>query len=218
MNVIQDMFRYAKIAYDEPTGSDPLFSDCIDYVSMVNDVDFAFIANYSDRLVISFRGTDNLKGWISDFHANPSAEGCTIEQGFYDGWVEFKRPIQEYIVQYRDKPIFCVGHSRGAALSTLCARHLAKNMGLRCSNINFGSPQVFARGGRDEYNFLPINTTRCVNGWDIVTSLPPDGMGYRHVGTVLQFPQPLWHRYFYRIRDHIQSSYQGAIDKYVSMH
>jgi hypothetical protein len=222
MNMLQDMARYSKICYDNPKGTEPLFKDCIDFVPMQNDIDYGCIVYYKDRIVIAFKGTVGVEAWIEDFRVAKLAEGNTIHKGFYDAWVNFKKPIQDYLKNYYTDdsfklPIFCTGHSRGAAITTLCARHLKKNMKLavNVSNINFGSPALGNGSYRDEYGFLGIYTTRVVNGYDIVTDLPPHDFGFRHVGTEVHLPQPAIHKWFWRIRDHYIENYEKALNKIV---
>lgn len=224
MNIYQDLFRFAYICYSEPTGKENLFYNCLDFVPMQNSTDYGFIAYYKDRIVIAFRGTRGGKAWIEDFDAIELVEGNTIHHGFYSAWSEFKKPIEDYLNNYYKSqdgaeitlPVYCTGHSRGAALTTLCARHLKKNMKLpvNVSNINFGSPAVGNGKFRDQYSLLGIDTTRIVNGYDLGPCLPPQSLGYRHVGALINLPQPLIHKLrFLRIIDHVEGSYKKALDK-----
>ena len=192
---------------------------------MKNSTDYGFIAYYPDRIIIAFRGTRGANAWAENFDAIKLVEGNTIHQGFYNAWAEFKKPIQDYLNNYYKPhdgsetltiPIICTGHSRGAPLTTICARHLKKNMKLNVnvSNINFASPSVGNSAFRDQYNFLNINTTRVVNGYDFGPECPPYIMGYRHVGTLVNLPQPLYHKLkIFKITDHVEGSYKKAIEK-----
>lgn len=78
MSVVQKMWSFAKIAYDEPTGKEPLFTDCVSFTSLSTDLDFAYIAEYKDEINIAFRGTDSkdmdfraLKVWVNNLDIYP---------------------------------------------------------------------------------------------------------------------------------------------------
>ena len=223
MKILMDMFGFANIAYQEPTTALQLVSlsknrydikEPIKFFHTINNTDFAFIAEYTDSVIMTFRGTDNFNGWISDFAAYPLKEAKTIHQGFYDGWTSFKSFIDNYLKSYNKQPIYVTGHSRGAAIAVLCARHLAKNRDVSGSScIVFGCPRIGNRNFRDEFNKLPIDLTRVENGYDLVTGIPSSKLGFRHVGKDCWFEQPRWHKLFSKIRDHLTHNYEKSLRK-----
>lgn len=246
MRVIRDMWKFAEAAKHEPTGTELLFKNAI-FTVFKNDMDYMYIAEFNDRIIMSFRGSQyNLKAWINDFDTYPLKDDLLkkgpwgdgiIHDGFYTAWSRFKQRVDVYLKEYLkrtridvsvddinkirkfdfgryiDKPIFCTAHSRGAALVTLCSRHLAKNCGISNSCISFGSPAQGIKEYRDQYNKLPIDHTRVVNGYDIVPKFPPRALDFRHVGKLFWMKQPWWHWLFCKIYDHFYSSYERKIDK-----
>ena len=222
MNTIQDIWRFANLAYDEPTDAkySLLLDRCV-LTPIKNDLDYVFIADFPERIIISFRGTPGkIKPWLSnlDFKAVQDIDGGTVHEGFYLGWSAFEKAISSYIFNntHPTIPIFCTGHSRGAALATHCAFHLVKKFPFhKISNINFGSPKVGKGNFRDSYNYLPIYTSRVVNGYDLVPSLPLWDMGFRDLCPSIDLYEPFYHKYFYKIRDHL--TYDKAVKKYKLM-
>jgi triacylglycerol lipase len=130
----------------------------------------------ADRFAaLVFRGTTNLKDWLTDFKAIPETwrgRGL-VHVGFRDAleavWDDVAAALKEI-----DTPLFCAGHSLGAALATLAAP-FARPKAL----YTFGSPRV---GDRDfAANMLGIPTYRVVNNLDVVTTVPPP-TPFHHVG------------------------------------
>ena len=227
--IIPDLWRFSSIARFDPKNSrdliklDPTLGKglCV-FIPMYSKIDYGFIAEYNDRLIICFRGTrKDIRAYISDIDTYPLLKDGywgkgTIHNGFYSGWESFKRGITNYISElykHTKMPIYCCGHSRGGALATLCARHIAKNMKIPCSCLPSGSPKVGIKAFRDQFDLLPINCTRVVNGYDIVPELPPYDFGFRHIGKLHWLKQPRWHKYFRYFSDHHYESYQKEINK-----
>lgn len=226
MKIIPDMWRFAEICRKEPTGNEPLFAGSV-FIPMKNNLDFGYIAEFDNRVVICFMGTKNLRAWISDFDVLPLREDSkmtnrrwgegTICDGFYTGWSNFKQAVNQYLdTVTKQKPIICTGHSRGGVLAILCARHIAKNIKIPCSCISFGSPAPGNKKCRDEIDSLPLNLTRVVHGYDVVTSLPPLELGFYQPGKLEWLKELPIHKMFLslRIRDHFYSTYTKALVRY----
>ena len=224
MNIIADMWRYAEGVYHEDLWvgvTPPKMPELVGAIitPMISELDSGYIADFPDRIIIAFRGTKDLKAWISDADVYPlrsdfDLNGGTLCDGFYTGWAVFKDTITNYIKTNRkdNVPIICTGHSRGGVLSVLCARHIAKNMGIPCSCIGFAGPMPGNGDARDEIDMLPINLTRVTNGNDIVPTLPPYSLGFRQPGKILA-KKGRW-GFFTKIRDHYQSEYTTSIINY----
>jgi len=98
-----------------PIDKFPEFENSI-YTALENDKDFAYIAEFPDKIVFSFRGTKDLAAWIGDFDAfplqDPSPEKYLVYVGdgstkagyihcdFYKSWLYYKQTFQEYLQKY----------------------------------------------------------------------------------------------------------------------
>lgn len=181
-------------------------------IPLVEMNDHGYAAYEKDRLVICFAGSDDWLDWVSNFEFVTLDEGFTIHAGFYDSWLHFKDFITDlvknYSIPYTDNNIIpslvVRGHSRGAALATLCARHITKNIGLPCSGIVYGSPKLGNVAYQQQFDALPIDFIRVRNGWDFICDLPPWDMGYRDVGKLVSISQPPYHQWPpFSIIDHV---------------
>jgi len=74
-----------------------------------------------------------------------------------------------------DCPVFFAGHSLGAALATLAASRRAPR-----AVYTFGSPRVGNAAFVSGLANVPV--FRIVNHTDMVATLPPESLGYAHVG------------------------------------
>ena len=135
------------------------------------------------RYVLCFRGTepDELSDVLADLNAFPDKGimGGYVHNGFQNEveklWLELKA---HYEKNGAKKLFFITGHSLGGAMSTIAASRFSDNVDCL---YTFGSPRVGTRGF--------IKTIKCshyrhVNNNDIVTSVPPALMLYRHHGTL----------------------------------
>jgi len=231
MNLLPEMWTYSEYVshrfmdrFQKGKYCEPLIDDALLYIPFVNDKDFAFLAETSYKIIIAFSGTKNLRAMINNFDAYPLGEGMILD-GFYRSWEYYKDAFDRFIrdnfhVRANDfsgikKELFITGHSRGGALASLCARHFAKNRRKTNTCYSFGAPPQGTKQYVDQYNQLPPLNIRCVNGYDIVpTMLLPKSLGFLHQNYLHWFPQPLWHRWFHKIRDHYYSNYTKAILKY----
>lgn len=167
----------------------------------------------SKACVIAFDGSNDLKDWISNFRAGKTDD---THKGFFNSFALFTEKVGKYIMDHDFSTVIFTGHSRGGALATVAARYFI-DTGLlgSCSCITFGSPRVGNRVFRDEYNRLPIDHTNYINGWDIVTYLPPAAFGNRRVGKNVRLKRP-WYRKLlltFRAKDHFMKSYNKSLNK-----
>jgi triacylglycerol lipase len=212
-----ELWKWAEAAYHQD-----LVNKLNNANPMIHGDEFGFSLVTNSCVIVSFQGTGTLikgdaagkvRDWISNFNAFPStsvleASGMTIHAGFYDGWSPFKVDIDALLSSVGDgRPWFITGHSRGGALAALCARHIAKNRGKQCSCVTYGAPAQGGKKYRNEYNLLPVDLTNVVHGYDIVPSMPPQIIGYRHAGKGYWLREPLFHKLFCKISDHLPSNY-----------
>jgi predicted lipase len=214
MGYFREIFRYCESCNPSVTigGCSASLPTILTIGKMTRDNDFGYWAVEKDKLIFCFAGSNDLKDWISNFEFLPLDEGDTIHKGFYDSWSKFKDEVTVVVCSHTQLPILCTGHSRGAALATLCARHIAKNLKTPCKSVVFGSPNLGNKKYRDEFELLPIDATKVINGYDVVTYTPPTELGFCGVGKSVYIKQPFWHHLMiFRIDDHV--TYPKALDK-----
>ena len=129
--------------------------------------------------VLVFRGTEQApKDFITDLETGaPPLDQNKINahDGFEEALDSVWGEIEDALAQITC-PLFYTGHSLGAALATLAAARCAPT-----AVYTFGSPRVGNRAFCDTLANVPIY--RVVDDEDVVTTLPPEELGFHHVGT-----------------------------------
>lgn len=129
--------------------------------------------------VLVFRGTEQT---FKDYLVNLEIGMPPLEQSkirVHDGFAKALDSVWREIDAALARltcPIFYTGHSLGAALATLAAARRAPK-----AVYTFGSPRVGNQAFAASLGNIPIH--RIVDDGDIVATLPPEAMGFRHVGT-----------------------------------
>jgi len=123
-----------------------------------------------------FRGTDDLKAWLTNLQAweTPLGGGIAVHKGFEDAFKPVWPKIEKALDGV-DEPVFFSGHSLGAALATIAAQKRAPR-----ALYTFGSPYVGNRAFVDSLSGVPIY--RVDDGHDIVPTMPLPELGYAHAG------------------------------------
>lgn len=128
--------------------------------------------------VLAFRGTEQTIGdFITDLKTGMppfQKTGIAMHKGFREALALVWSSIDAALAQL-DCPVFYTGHSLGAALATLAAARRAPK-----ALYTFGSPRVGNQAFAASLSAVPIY--RIVDDSDIVATLPPEAMGFRHVG------------------------------------
>jgi triacylglycerol lipase len=135
-----------------------------------------------------FRGTERKPtDVITDlkFSAPHLGSGPIVHRGFEHAldivWNDIEKELKKVQV-----PLFMTGHSLGAALATLAAaRHAPRAV------YTFGSPLVGNHAFVETMQGVPIH--RVVDDNDGVTFVPPEFLGYEHVGVlrhIFEIPPP----------------------------
>lgn len=151
----------------------------------------AYIAFRDDAIVIAFRGTTNIRDWMTD----SDMVLTTVRHGMgkvHGGFLRALCLIWEDIlsvlkaVQNNQQPIWITGHSLGAALAGLAAARFSLELDKPIAGLyTFGKPRIgdreFARLFNSE---LKDRCFRFVNNNDIVTRVPPREMNYSHIGSL----------------------------------
>jgi hypothetical protein len=163
-----------------------------------------FVAHNDRFAVVAFRGTESgarslkeVRQIVLDvnddkhFLPTPFGGGGSVHRGFaaavaavWEGAGNLKSHLAGLA---GSRALWVTGHSLGAANATLAAL-LCEQSGLRVSGLyNYGSPRVgdagFAARFRESFpGDSGREYHRFVNERDLVTHVPPEPFGYRHVG------------------------------------
>jgi predicted lipase len=141
-------------------------------------------------IVLAFAGTDPAvwENLATDFNLRPRGAGDThvgFQQAADGAQAEIDQAV--HLSRQTGKPLFITGHSLGAALAVLAAQR-ADAAGTPPKAVYvFGMPRTGGEQFRTAYDGrLGQTTYRLVHGVDIVARVPMSGIGFRHVGRVLQ--------------------------------
>jgi triacylglycerol lipase len=148
-------------------------------------------------VIIAFAGTDPLvpANWISDFDVglkvglNSGLEVAPgpVHRGFDRAFDAVSDQVTQALAEHGTEPLLITGHSLGGALAVIAADHILSEEKLRATAVYaFGMPRVGDEDFSVRYNdTLGATTYRLVNGDDIVASVPPSRLGFRHVGRLI---------------------------------
>jgi triacylglycerol lipase len=164
-----------------------------------------FVAHNERFAVVAFRGTESgarslkeIRQIVLDieddkhFLLTPFAPGGRVHRGFAAAvaavWGDAGGLRSHLAGLARSRSLWVTGHSLGAANATVAAL-LCEHDGTRVSGLyNYGSPRVgdaeFAARFRESFpGDSGREYHRFQNERDLVTLVPPEPFGYRHVGT-----------------------------------
>lgn len=149
----------------------------------------AMIVRTATDLFLVFRGTTDLRNWLTDLDcAFDLEDGCKIHRGFSRALDSVFNRVTAEILRpgYKGLRFWLAGHSLGGALAMLYAWRFftAYHQTLFSGIYTFGQPRVGDRTFRDLYNFsgLKARTFRVVHANDIVPRVPWLLGGYKHAG------------------------------------
>ena len=194
-----------------------------------------------ERLIVCFRGSDDLTDWRMNFNLStspyPSNSTREVHSGFLVQWLsvkdEVKEKIEKLIEKYGTTKITFCGHSAGAGACCLATYDLGEDLMKKGQDVNvvsFGSPKICNQDFKDYFNDkFKGKSTRIVLDMDAITIFP---LGYHHVCDKLlhmtdegiQRTEPsLWQRFTwfvsgiikldFGIRDHLIFNYTDQIKK-----
>ncbi len=148
------------------------------------------VAERADAIILAFAGTDPgvWETLATDFNIRPRPDTDT-HVGFQTALDAVQPEIRQAMDRSRQagKPLFITGHSLGAALAGLAARFCDLNGRRPTAVYGYGMPRAGGARFQADYNgTLGPLTFRLVHGLDVVARVPPSGIGFRHVGRVLQ--------------------------------
>ena len=154
------------------------------------------VVEESDHIIIAFRGTSNIRDWITDAQflrkllvEEANGDRCEVHHGFLDAYESVIEPLAAYLRQIvvGARKVFVTGHSLGGALAILAALELKRQAFAIAQVYTFGQPRVGNAAFKRLYEWsLGSSTFRVVYQEDIVARvphLPAWHDPYRHVGT-----------------------------------
>jgi triacylglycerol lipase len=159
------------------------FSRTVDTLGTAVDTR-GFIGERAGVRIVAFAGTDPavLQNLITDFDALPQP-GTDIHGGFNKAL----DAVWDIVAAAVAQPVVFAGHSLGAALAVLAAQRAIATAHTPVAVYTFGLPRVGGRQFAAGYDRkIGSVTYRLVHGNDIVPTVPPSGLGFRHVGRLLQ--------------------------------
>ncbi len=154
--------------------------DTTEFFSVAGTQGFLTTDTTQHLSVLVFRGTEaedptdlatDAEAWLTSWD-----RGGRVHRGFAEALLRAWPTIQDLLKQVERKLLF-TGHSLGAALATLAASTYRP-----AGVYTFGSPLVGDEAFTNTLSGLDIQ--RYVDCCDIVCQMPPEILGYRHVGTV----------------------------------
>ena len=101
-------------------------------------------------IIISFRGSQNVKNWITNLNTGRSAysscNGCLVHSGFIAGYNlvrdTIRADVQRLTAMYRGTRIIITGHSLGGAFAILAAADIKVIYNRVDEVYTFGQPRV----------------------------------------------------------------------------
>jgi hypothetical protein len=138
----------------------------------------AFLAGGPDFAVLAFRGSDDLRAWMTNVNILPVPwrGGGRAHAGFAAA-LDAVRPELEAALAAVSGHLLVTGHSLGGALAALAA-----SLRPEADLYSYGAPRVGDRDFRAAMERRRGGARRYVNHRDIVCRVPPAPLGYRHVG------------------------------------
>lgn len=139
-----------------------------------------------------------------------------VHRGFYSLYegikVELRTQAHNFIQQHPDCDLWVAAHSMGAAVGVLAALDVQYNAIHATPAVYlFGAPRLGNAPFVAEYNERLPETVRVVNGFDMVTIVPPRLAGYVHVGELMPIGATQAEQVVPRVSDHPVEAYYAAL-------
>jgi len=138
-------------------------------------------------VIVAFRGTTDLRNWLTDLDARmlpwDQAQELPVHRGFLEAWLSIREDV---IYALRDIPltkVWFTGHSLGGALAMLASYDLRYGPNVSAGLYTFGQPRVGGRQFAKLYNLLLRDRAwRVVHREDLVPHVPWLLGRYAHAG------------------------------------
>lgn len=148
-----------------------------------------FAATGCGATLVAFAGTDPLvlANWVTDFDANLTPTGAA--RGYQTAALAVWPRIQTLLAKSAPdaQNVIVTGHSLGGVLAALTAQRIEKEMGGGVQAVyTFGMPRPGDAALAAAYNErLGERTYRLVHADDLVPTVAPSFLGFRHLGRYL---------------------------------
>jgi hypothetical protein len=148
----------------------------------------AFVAEGRGANMVAFAGTDPLlpANWATNLDILKAANGCA--RGFFDAAAIALGAVRDRLsMASRGLPLFLAGHSLGGALAVITALALVESGVAVEAVFTFGMPRPGNAAFAARYETaLGARTYRMVYADDLVPTVAPSGIGFRHVGRLVR--------------------------------
>jgi len=190
----------------------------VEWITRGEDTQYTFIKNGSENILI-FAPSNSKIDWYNNlqFFKKPYKTmnvNFYVHTGFLKCWNLVKKDIIEVVKDFDNLTI--VGWSYGGALATLCTEEIwyqFKHLRNKMHTVTFGAPRVFCRYNLDKIQERFSNMTLYKNGSDIVTCLPLEIMGYKHVKLLTRIgDKPKFLEYFKPMQYHHIDCYIKSLE------
>jgi pimeloyl-ACP methyl ester carboxylesterase len=150
----------------------------------------ALIACDGQDCLVAFRGTQDLRNWLTDLDCAFTRLGnMRLHRGFYAALESVREELEAEIAGTQYQRLWLTGHSLGGALAMLCARawHGAVE-----GVYTFGQPRAGDAAFRDDFNARQGQRAfRIIHADDVVARVPWLLGAYRHAGHEIFYPSTL---------------------------
>lgn len=170
-----------------------------------NNGAFAFVGRMGSICVMSFRGTSNIAGWISDAKSivlvnlekhgipcNFNGRSCKVGDGFisnYNSMVDYLKGNLSDIGCGKGSQLLITGHSLGAATGAIAMFDFKQEGYNLVDSYTFGSPRVGDKTfvGAFEAMLEGIGYWRVTHADDPVPHMPFEVTGFHHLPTEVYY-------------------------------
>jgi hypothetical protein len=169
-----------------------LFNTLTDWDTIGTDTQYRILEK-EDEVIIIFYPSNSKADWKINFNF-PKRPYKRMPVPFYvhGGFLKEWKKINDYFLKRAggiNKPITVVGWSYGGALATLCYEDIWFNNPFKRGSmrlVTFGSPRVVGALHFKKVAHRWLGARILSNGSDLVTSLPPRLLGFKHIATPKQ--------------------------------
>lgn len=189
-------------------------------IAPIQPDNFGFVAQSSQAVIISFRGTEQDCEWREDFDAlavpNQYGKGM-VHRGFQEQYSKIRASVIVALSKANTHlPLWITGHSLGAALATLCQADLAPVHDPLC--YTWAGPRVGWIDFANWFDSLNLECYRIVNEWDLVPQVPPVLLGYKFQGQqiLIDGGKPPLEEDHFRIAHSLELSYRPGMERSIT--